>query len=76
MGTATGHWRPFLRESYGKEEFVESVRMLEAEGHIKGSWAAGGLIDGAIAPPERFDQYACARLRLQGDKGACGPPAR
>jgi hypothetical protein len=52
-----------LREKYGKEEFDESVRMLDAKGHIKGSWMEDGLIYGAIVLPESFDQYARRRVK-------------
>lgn len=52
-----------LREKYGEQEFDESVGMLEAKGHIKGTWAAGGLIDSAIVLPASFDLYARKRVK-------------
>lgn len=59
-----------LREKYGEQEFDESVRMLEAKGHIKGTWAAGGLIHSAIVLPASFDLYACKRVKDYREKKA------
>jgi hypothetical protein len=52
-----------LRERYGQEEFDESVRMLDAMGHIKGSWMADGLIYNARVQPASFDLYAQKRVK-------------
>jgi hypothetical protein len=52
-----------LREKYGQEEFDESVRMLDAMGHIKGSWMADGLIYNARVQPASFDLYARKRVK-------------
>jgi hypothetical protein len=59
-----------LREKHGEQEFDESVRMLDAKGHIKGTWAAGGLIYSAIILPASFDLYARKRVKDYREKKA------
>lgn len=53
-----------LRERFGEQEFDESVLMLDAQGHIKGSWMADGLIYSARVQPASFDLFA--RKRVSG----------
>jgi hypothetical protein len=57
-----------LREKFGEQEFDESVRMLDAKGHIKGSWMADGLIYGARVQPASFDLFARKRVKDYRDK--------
>lgn len=52
-----------LRERHGRNEFDESLRMLEAKGHINGTWMSDGLIDSATVAPSSFDLYARKRVK-------------
>jgi hypothetical protein len=57
-----------LREKYGEQEFDESVRMLDARGHIKGSFTGNWLIYSARVQPASFDLYARKRVKDYRDK--------